>query len=132
MEVETVVPYPDTYEEVTQIAPGELESDYRPELKTKVENMDEYDTLIVGTPIWGGHLTPAMKSFLAGYDLSGKSIAPFCTHGGSGTAQSVSDIRSVCPNSTILGSLAVYGSRAENSRGDVEKWLEQTGILKNN
>lgn len=94
--------------------------------------MDEYDTLIVGTPIWGGHLTPAMKSFLAGYDLSGKSIAPFCTHGGSGTAQSVSDIRSVCPNSTILGSLAVYGSQAENSRGDVEKWLEQTGILKNN
>ena len=75
VEVETVVPYPDTYEEVTQIAPGELESDYRPELKTKVENMDEYDTLIVGTPIWGGHLTPAMKSFLAGYDLSGKSIA---------------------------------------------------------
>lgn len=56
-----VVPYPDTYEEVTQIAPGELESDYCPELKTKVENMDEYDTLIVGTPIWGGHLTSAMK-----------------------------------------------------------------------
>ena len=121
VEVEMVVPYP-----------GELESDYRPELKTKVENMDEYDTLIVGTPIWGGHLTSAMKSFLAGYDLSGKYIAPFCTHGGSGTAQSVSDIRSVCPNSTILGSLAVYGSQAENSRGDVEKWLEQIGILKNN
>ena len=74
VEVETVVPYPDTYEEVTQIAPGELESDYRPELKTKVENMDEYDTLIVGTPIWGGHLTPAMKSFLAGYDLSPRSV----------------------------------------------------------
>ena len=121
--------YPDSYEEVIQIAPGELESDYRPELKTKVENMDEYDTLIVGTPIWGGHLTPAMKSFLAGYDLSGKYIAPFCTHGGSGTAQSVSDIRSVCPNSTLLGSLAVYGNRAENSRGDVEKWLKQIGII---
>lgn len=130
VEVETIVPYPDTYEEVTQIAPGELESDYRPELKTKVDNMDEYDTLIVGTPIWGGHLTPAMKSFLASYNLSGKSIAPFCTHGGSGTAQSVSDIRSVCPNSTILGSLAVYGSRAESSRGDVEKWLKQINIIK--
>ena len=39
VEVETVVPYPDTYEEVTQIAPGELESDYRPELKTKVETL---------------------------------------------------------------------------------------------
>lgn len=131
VEVETVIPYPDSYEEVIQIAPGELESDYRPELKTKVENMDEYDTLIVGTPIWGGHLTPAMKSFLASYDLSGKAIAPFCTHGGSGTAQSVHDIRSVCPNSTILSSLAVYGSRAESSRADVERWLEQIGIIKN-
>ena len=132
VEVETVIPYPDTYEEVTQIAPGELASDYRPELKTKVDNMDEYDTLIVGTPIWGGHLTPAMKSFLASYNLSGKVIAPFCTHGGSGTAQSVNDIHSVCPNSTILGSLAVYGSRAESSRTDVEKWLKQIEIIKSN
>lgn len=130
VEVETVIPYPDTYEEVTQIAPGELESDYRPELKTKIENMDEYDTLIVGTPIWGSHLTPAMKSFLASYNLSGKSIAPFCTHGGSGTAQSVNDIRSVSPNSTILGSLAVYGSQAENSRNDIEQWLRRIGIIK--
>lgn len=130
VEVETVIPYPDTYEEVTQIAPGELESDYRPELKTKIENMDEYDTLIVGTPIWGSHLTPAMKSFLASYNLSGKSIAPFCTHGGSGTAQSVNDIRSVSPNSTILGSLAVYGSLAENSRNDIEQWLRKIGIIK--
>lgn len=132
VEVETVIPYPDTYEEVTQIAPGELASDYRPELKTKVDNMDEYDTLIVGTPIWGGHLTPAMKSFLASYNLSGKAIAPFCTHGGSGTAQNVNDIHSVCPNSTILGSLAVYGSRAESSRTDVEKWLKQIEIIKSN
>lgn len=132
VEVETVIPYPDTYEEVTQIAPGELASDYRPELKTKVDNMDEYDTLIVGTPIWGGHLTPAMKIFLASYNLSGKAIAPFCTHGGSGTAQSVNDIHSVCPNSTILGSLAVYGSRAESSRTDVEKWLKQIEIIKSN
>lgn len=130
VEVETVIPYPDTYEEVIQIAPRELESDYRPELKTNVENMDEYDTLIVGTPIWGGHLAPAMKSFLASYDLAGKSIAPFCTHGGSGTAQSVSDIRSVCSDVTILKSLAVYGNRARNARGEIEKWLKQIGIIR--
>jgi flavodoxin len=73
-----------------------------------------------------------MKSFLAGYNLSGKYIAPFCTHGGSGTAQSVNDIRSVCSNSTILSSLVVYGSRAESFRADVERWLEQIGIIKNN
>lgn len=130
VEIETVVPYPDIYEQVIQIAPGQLESDYRPELKTKVENMDEYDTLIVGTPIWGGHLAPPVKSFLAGYNLAGKSIAPFCTHGGSGTAQSVSDIRSVCSDVTMLKSLAVYGNRAGNARGEVEQWLKQIGIIR--
>ena len=130
VEIETAVPYPDTYEEVTQIVPGQLANDYRPELKTKVENMDEYDTLIVGTPIWGSRLAPPVKSFLAEYDLSGKAIAPFCTHGGSGTAQSVNDIRSVCPDATILGSLAVYGSRVDGARGEIEQWLKQIGIIK--
>lgn len=131
VEVETVVPYPDTYEEVTKIAPTELANDFRPELKTKVDNMEEYDILIVGTPIWGSHLAPAMKSFLASYDLSGKTIAPFCTHGGSGTAQSVNDIRSVCPdNVTVLESLAIYGNRAASSRNDVERWLNRIEIIK--
>ena len=131
VEVETVVPYPDTYEEVTKIAPVELANDFRPELKTKVDNMEEYDILIVGTPIWGSHLAPAMKSFLASYDLSGKTIAPFCTHGGSGTAQSVNDIRSVCPdNVTVLESLAIYGNRGASSRNDVERWLNRIGIIK--
>ena len=130
IEVETVIPYPESYEDVIKIAPDELANDYRPELKTKVDNMDEYDTLIVGTPIWGGHLAPAMKSFLASYDLKGKYIAPFCTHGGSGTANSVNDIRSVSPDSNILESMAIYGSRAETSRNEVEKWLLQIGIIK--
>lgn len=131
VEVETVTPYPDRYEEVIRIAPQELANDYRPPLKTRVDNMDEYDILIVGTPIWGGHLTPAMKSFLASYDLSGKTIAPFCTHGGSGTSQSVNDIRSVCSDDvTFLTPLAVYGNQAEYAFGDVEEWLTKISIIK--
>lgn len=102
---------------------------YRPALVTQVENIDEYDTLIVGTPIWSGRLAPPVKSFLAMYDLTGKKIAPFCTHGGSGTAQSVNNIRSVCPNSEILQSLAVSGSRAANSRNEVERWLRTIGLI---
>lgn len=65
------------------------------------------------------------------YDLTGKKIAPFCTHGGSGTAQSVNDIRSVClDNVTVLESLAIYGNRAASSRNDVERWLNRIGIIK--
>jgi flavodoxin len=130
VEIEVLEPYSSVYNEVTARARQELDNDVRPELKTRVENMDEYDTLIVGTPIWISRLAPAVKSFLAGHDLSGKNIAPFCTHGGSGTAQSVNNIRSVCPNSTILQSLAISGSRAESSRNDVERWLRTVNIIK--
>ncbi len=54
---------------------------------------------------------------------------PFCTHGGSGTAQSVSNIKTVCPDSEILQPLAVYGSQAEDSRQAVEQWLRAAGFL---
>ena len=124
VEIEVEEPYSSVYNEVTARARQELDNDIRPALVTQVENMGEYDTLIVGTPIWGSRLAPPVKSFLAMYDLTGKIIAPFCTHGGSGTAQSVNDIRAVCPNSEILQPLAVSGSQAENARSSVKRWLQ--------
>lgn len=129
VEIEVEEPYSNVYNEVTARARQELDNDIRPALRTRVENMTEYDTLIVGTPIWSSRLSTPVKSFLAGYDLAGKKIAPFCTHGGSGTAQSVNNIREVCPDSEILQSLAVSGSGAENSRNDVERWLRTIGLI---
>ena len=121
VEIEPEEPYPDVYNEVVARFQNERDNNILPSLRTQVENMNDYDTLIVGSPIWGGLLSPPVKSFLAGYDLSGKKILPFCTHGGSGTAQSVDNIREVCPYSEILQPLAVYGSRAENSRNEIEE-----------
>ena len=129
VEIEVEEPYSSVYSEVTARARQELDNDIRPALVTKVENMDEYDTLIVGTPIWSSRLSTPVKSFLASYDLSGKKILPFCTHGGSGTARSVDNIREVCPDSEILSPLAVSGSRAESSRSEVERWLRAEGVL---
>jgi len=129
VEIEVEEPYSSVYNEVTARARQELDKDIRPALVTRVENMDEYDTLIVGTPIWSSRLAPPVKSFLAMYDLAGKKIVPFSTHGGSGMAQSVDNIRSVCPDSEILQSLAVSGSRAANSRGEVERWLRTVDLI---
>lgn len=117
---------------MTARARYELDNDIRPSLVTRVENMADYDTLIVGTPIWSSRLAPPVKSFLASYDLSGKKILPFCTHGGSGTAQSVNNMREVCPNSELLQPLAVSGSQAASSRSAVEQWLKNVGILSGN
>lgn len=72
VEIEVEEPYSDVYNEVTARARHELNNDIRPALRTEVKNMDEYDTLIIGTPIWSSRLAPPVKSFLAGYDLSNK------------------------------------------------------------
>lgn len=129
VEIEVEEPYSSVYNEVTARARQELDNDIRPTLVTQVKNIDEYDTLIVGTPIWSSRLAPPVKSFLAMYDLTGKKIAPFCTHGGSGTAQSVNNIRSVCPDSEILQSLAISSSQAKNARSSIGRWLQTIGLV---
>ena len=128
VQVETVEPYPTSYEELRPIAYEELDNGSR-ELKTVVENMDEYDTLIIGTPIWGGHMTPAMQLFLKSYDFSGKTIALYTTHQGSGLGQSMSDLRSICPNSIITEGIAIQGPSASSSRSAMESWLKRIGFL---
>ena len=105
VEIEPEEPYSDEYNEVVDRFKNERDNHILPALRTKVENMD--DTLIIGSPIWGGLLSSPVKSFLSGYDLSGKKILPFCTHGGSGTAQSVDNIRKLCPHAEILLFMAV-------------------------
>ena len=128
VEIEPEEPYSDEYNEVVDRFKNERDNQILPALRTKVENMDDYDTLIIGSPIWGGLLASPVKSFLSGYDLSGKKILPFCTHGGSGTAQSVDNIRKLCPHAEILQPLAVYGSQTANSRNEVKKWLSEAGF----
>ena len=60
----------------------------RPEIAGRVDDMDSYDTLIIGFPIWWGVAPRIIETFLESYDLSGKTILPFCTSGGSGVGRS--------------------------------------------
>ena len=60
----------------------------RPEFKGTVADMDSYDTVIIGFPIWWGVAPRIIETFLESYDFSGKTIVPFCTSGGSGVGRS--------------------------------------------
>ena len=62
----------------------ELQTDFRPELTDMIENMEEFDTVILGYPNWWGTMPMAVHTLLDQYDFSGKRIIPFCTHEGSG------------------------------------------------
>lgn len=121
--IETATPYPEDYDDCTQIAKREKEEKARPKLSTQVEHMEQFDVVFLGYPIWWGTAPMAVFTFLQSYDLSGKTVVPFCTSGGSGIEESMDGIRELCPDSTILKGLSA------NQSGAVKPWLEEIGIL---
>lgn len=98
----------------------------RPAISGGVENMDEYDTIILGYPIWHGQAPRIISTFLENYDFSGKTIVPFCTSHSSGIGSSADDLHTLCSDSTIW----LDGRRfeAETSKKTIEEWLGNVGI----
>ncbi|MDD3796334.1 MAG: flavodoxin [Lachnospiraceae bacterium] len=130
--IETVTPYPSSYDECTDVAKQEQNDNARPELKEEVDNFDDYDTIILGFPIWWGDMPMAMYTFLESYDFSGKTVLSFNTHEGSGEAGTTGKIQSALPQATVLEGLAVQGKTAQEDRNDtmttIQKWLSQNEI----
>lgn len=128
--LDTAAPYPEEYRALTEQAKKELESGYKPALKTPIPSLADYDVVFVGSPCWWGTIATPVITFLTEADLSGKTIAPFMTHEGSGLGRSVAHIRELCPKSTVREGLAVRGSRAASSQDEVAAWLREIGVKK--
>ena len=126
--IDTVKKYPDDHMQKIEIAKQEYNEDARPELNACVENMDDYDTVIVAFPNWWTTMPMAVFTFLESYDFSGKTICPLITHGGSGFSNSLKDIKRLCPNARITEGLAINGDNAQTCDRDVEKWLKKIGL----
>jgi flavodoxin len=126
--IDTVKPYPKDYAATTNVAKKELNENARPELSGHVENMDSYKVIFLGYPNWWGTMPMPVFTFLDEYDLSGKTIVPFCTHEGSGLGRSESDIAKLCPEATLLKGLAIHGSRVNSAKKDVQDWLSNISI----
>ena len=122
--------YPADYTETTEVAKEELRTNARPKITGHVENIGQYDLILLGYPNWWGTMPMPVFTFLEGSDLSNKAIAPFCTHEGSGFGHSVTDIRKICEHSRILDGLAIRGGNVKNAQNEVDGWLRTVGIGK--
>jgi flavodoxin len=129
VEIIPVEPYPQDYEAVVKQAKQELKSGYKPALRTRVENIESYDVIFVGSPNWWNTVAPPVMTFLSTHDLSGKATVPFITHAGSGLGKSVKDISGLCPDATVLEGLAVWGSEVKTAQTRVSEWLRKLGML---
>lgn len=130
-EIKPAKPYPDAYEPCTELAKKELESNARPALAKNIDSLAQYDTIFIGYPIWWGDLPMVVYTFLEANDFSGKTIIPFCTHGGSGLSGTDRNIAKVCPNAKVLSGLDIVGKRCQDDpvavQKDVDAWLKGLG-----
>lgn len=126
-EIQTVQSYPEEYRATTAQAKKEINEGFRPELKTKVENMAQYDTVFIGSPNWWGTIAPAVSTFLESYDFNGKKVIPFITHGGGGIQNTVKDLTAQCKGCQVSDNpWTGYRSFKIGLKG----WLKDLGFLK--
>ena len=123
-EIKTEKPYPTDYHATIDIGKKEKADNARPKLAGTLPDMKQYDVILLGYPIWWYIEPMAVKTFVEAQDLSGKTILPFATSGGSGVEGSVSDLRKTLPNAKVKDGILL------NSTGALDDWLKDNGLGK--
>lgn len=113
------------YDTCADEAKAERDNDERPQFEPLGVNIEDYDTIYVGYPMWWYTLPMIMYTFFDTYDFSGKTIIPFNTHAGSGDGGTYQTIREFEPGATVKDGLAISGSSAFDSSTEetVKSWL---------
>ena len=131
--LELVKPYPEPYGETLKVANAERAAKTHPPLKP-FPSLDGYDIVFVGAPIWYGTYAAPLMTFFDSNKLAGKTVAPFCTHGGGGAGKFFTDVAKACPGARVLDGLTIRGSNqverrlgtgvtSHHTEDDVVKWL---------
>ena len=111
------------YADLQQEAEEEILQGVRPEITVSVDNVEEYDTIFVGYPIWWDEAPAMIATFLESYDFSGKTIVPFCTSASDSIDNSLHIFSELCPEAAIAEGLTA------NDEADIEPWLQGLGLL---
>jgi flavodoxin len=127
-EISPVNPYSSDYNTVLMEAQEDQHRQARPELSGHVENMEDYDTVILGYPNWWASIPMPIASFLEEYDFTGKQIIPFCSHGGGRFGQSLTAIAKLAPDAVIGEGLSVHYSGDSSTPDEISAWLDVNGI----
>lgn len=136
-EIEMIKPYSEGYKDVLKESKQDIDNNNNPAIKPFTKNISDYDTIFIGSPIWYGSYAPPVGTFLANNNLKGKTIIPFCTHGGGGAKNFYSNISNnakeaiIVPNgftakgSNIIERTIGYGTKNKVSQEDVTQWLNE-------
>ena len=123
-------PYPEDYQATIEESRDECLNDLGRELtNAALKDLDKYDVIFLGYPVWFGTYAPPVKSFLeANNFLAGKKVVPFCTYGTGGRVSSVAKLAEVCPDAKIIDSYGLRGNRIDQAADEVSFFI--SGIAK--
>ena len=127
--IEMKDPYSPVYMTCIEETKKDLRAKARPELVSVPDSIDEYDTVVLAYPNYWGTMPMAVFTFLEKFDFSGKTILPLCTNEGSGMGGSERDIKRTCPGADIRKGLSITGSAAANSKGALQRWFTENGLM---
>lgn len=131
-EIKPVKDYPENYRECTELAKTELESDARPEIVGNVENMNQYETIFLGYPIWWSELPMPVYTFLEKNNFNGKTIIPFCTSAGDYMTGKEENIPHFAKGAKIREGIGIKGKLCQDNpeevRKKVDEWLKGLGF----
>jgi flavodoxin len=129
--IRTIHTYPGEHQPLLEMAQNEQKTNARPRLAAHIPNLQNYDTIFIGYPIWWYDLPMPLYSFFDEYDFAGKTIIPFTVHGGSRFSGTVEKIIALEPQAAVSREgFAVSRNDAARSERDVTAWLRRLGIVK--
>lgn len=128
--IEATEPYSDNYDETVQRNVREQNANARPAITNQLASIEQYDTVLIGSPIWNVRAPMILTTFVESFDFRGKTIYPFVTYAVSGLGTTVRDYTAACPGTTIGEGLAVRGEEVREAGSAVETWLRRIKLLK--
>lgn len=131
--IETVVPYPEDYQETVDQGQREVNAGFMPEIENLEYSPADYDVIVIGTPTWWYTMAPAVKTFIAENDFSGKTVVALSTNG-SWPGNVTADIEDACTGASFGPALEVQfdstgGDHQETPQSQVDAWIEQIRSL---
>ena len=126
-EIDTVIPYTGSYDQIVRQGQEEVNRGFKPQIKEIEKNPGEYEEVIIGTPTWWYTMAPAVLTFLSITDFAGKKVAVFQTHGG-WPGHTLKDMKSLCKGADIMSEKAIQfdstgGNRLETPLDEIENWI---------
>ncbi|QJT05967.1 flavodoxin [Streptomyces asoensis] len=127
--IETAESLPLDHEKLSDFALELQEGNERPKLKAQIPNLEEYDTVFIGYPIWWYDLPMPMYTFLEQHDFSKKNVILFSTHGGSRLSGTVEIITKTLTDSTVISNaFTISRDDMDDAEAEVGNWLDSLGV----